>query len=242
MKTLIQNDDRPAVNKVLITISADEKNVDTGYETLYVKYDVRPSDWKCPTIKPFGSDVGVKVNNPESSCTVTQWATNKEFVAKLLGKYELQTLDVKLHPEQALKLAQAINSDVTDAKGVAAIKRGIAQAVSARMDKIVLGLTRAAYATGDKKYLTKAIKQAEKADAIKSDPDAGKSGVKGEDLNRCDKAFNELEKVVKQMQDALVPVHDLDDLEVLMSHLVHVKTTLALLRKDAAEKSEKSND
>jgi hypothetical protein len=241
MKTLIQIDDRPAVGKVFESISKSEMAVDTGYETLYVKYGVRPSDWKCPTIKPFGSDVGEKVNNPESSCTVTQWAANKEFTAKLLGKYELQSLDVKLHPEQALELAQAINPDVTDAKGVAALKRGIAQAVSARMDKIALGLTRAAYATGDKKYLTKAIKQAEKADAIKSDPDAGKSGVKGEDLKRLDKGITEAEKVANQMKDALVPVHDLDLVKDVLARLLDVRVPLAALVK-AAEKSEESND
>ena len=241
MITLIKKDDRVAVNKVLVTISADEKNVDVGYETLYVKYGVRPSDWKCPTIKPFGSDVGVKVANPESSCTVTQWAANKEFAAKLLGKYDLQSLDVKLHPEQALKLAQAINPDVTDAKGVAAIKRGIAQAVSARMDKIDKGLMRAAYATGDKKYLTKAIKQAEKADAIKSDPDAGKSGVKGEDLKRLDKGITEAEKVANQMKDALVPMHDLALVKDVLARLLDVRVPLAALVK-AAKESEESND
>jgi hypothetical protein len=203
---------------------------------------VRPSDWKCPTIKPFGSDVGVKVNNPESSCGVTQWTANKAFAAKLIGRQELYLLDVKLNPEKALKLAQAINPDVTDAVGVAKLKRSTAQAVSSRMDKIDKGLMRAAYARGDKKYITKAIKQAEKADAIKSDPNVGKSGVKGEDLKRCDEAFTKLETVANQMHAAEIPAHSKENIDTLVEQLVAVKGTLAIMRKAAAEKTEESEE
>ena len=237
MKTLIKNEDRAAVADTMTLIVSGEAAVDSGYATAYA-LGVRSSDWKCPTIKPHKSDVGVTVANPESSCTAAQWKENKVFVLTLMPEahQQLAAMDIKDDPKEAMRLALVVSKqDKLTEKEVATVKRTVSMSVSSRMHKFVLGLDRAAVAIGDQKYIDKTAKAIDKATAIKKGPDAGKSGVKGADLDRCDKASQELVKVAKQMKDAESPIHDLEDVKELLECMDAVNVVLAKLR--AAEKA-----